>query len=371
LILTDVLAGEVWIASGQSNMEMPLRGFRNQPVEGALETVLDADDSELRFYLVKRNTSSTPLEDSEGRWVKSNPSDVRLVSAVAYYFSQYIRKTVKVPVAVITASWGGTPVESWLPPAELDTFSEEEVKQFATRKEQYRPGYLFNGMIHPFVHYKVRGAIWYQGESNWRKPESYTDFFARMITGWRSLWGLPEMPFYYTQIAPFAYEDETEMGSAYLREAQLKTLDVVEHTGMAVTLDIGAERNIHPPKKKEVGLRLALLALEKTYGFEELNAESPILSQTEVVDSKMRLHFDNDERGFVPRFGELKNFEIAGEDRVFYPASATITKEDFLDVYSEKVSDPVAVRYAWRNWVVGDLITTDGIPVSSFRTDDW
>lgn len=369
--ISNVLMGEVWIASGQSNMEMPLRGFNNQPVEGSIETILSSSDSSLRFFKVKRNTSGEPLDDLEGEWIISNPSEVSEISAAGYYFGHYIHNTLNVPVAVITSSWGGTPVQSWMPPEAVGHLPKEEIERSTEAKDQYRPGFLYNAMIHPLVPYGIRGGIWYQGESNWRSPETYTEYFSDMVTQWRTAWDRGNFPFYYTQISPYQYDNPSDPGSTYLREAQLRALKVIDNVGMAVTLDIGKERNIHPPQKRTVGLRLALLALEQTYGVKGLHSQGAVLKDYEVIEGKMRLYFDNIGLGFVPREGELQNFEIAGEDRVFHPAKAIITREPYLDIYAEEVPEPVAVRYAWKNWVVGDLISASGIPASSFRTDDW
>jgi sialate O-acetylesterase len=229
-------------------------------------------------------------------------------------------------------------------------------------------------MIHPLIPYTIKGALWYQGESNRLAPEEYKTLFPAMVKDWRSRWDIGDFPFYYVQIAPFLYGNNEEFqkaeNSAFIRESQLHCLDLIPNSGIAITMDVGEENYIHPPKKKEVADRLLLNALHQTYGYTTIDYGSPVYEATEVTDDGLLLSFKNAEKGLFSYDG-LEGFEIAGEDKVFYPATAKIVRGSKVLVQSDKVSKPVAVRYAWRNWVQGTLYDTNLLPASSFRTDDW
>jgi len=243
-----------------------------------------------------------------------------------------------------------------------------------TKRTNHIPSALFNAMIHPLIPYTIRGGLWYQGESNRLEPGVYEELFPAMVRDWRTRWGIGEFPFYYVQIAPFWYSD-TEVfseveNSAYIREAQLNCLELIPNSGMAVTMDIGDKYCIHPPRKKEVADRLLYNALSQTYGMEDVDGESPVYQDMEIKENEIHITFSNAEGG-IYAFGDLKHFEIAGEDRVFHPAKASIMRGKTLVVSSEEVPSPLAVRYCWGNWVEGTLFDTNLLPASSFRTDDW
>ena len=229
-------------------------------------------------------------------------------------------------------------------------------------------------MIAPLIPYTIQGALWYQGEANRNEPNEYAKLLPAMVKDWRTRWGIGDFPFYYVQIAPYWYNDseayETAENSAFIREAQLQCMDLIPNSGMAVTMDIGDEFCIHPPKKKEVADRLLLNALNQTYGFETLDCTSPVYKSHEVKDGGILVKFDGAETGLYA-FKQIEGFEIAGEDRVFHPAEATIPDRMNLFVKSDKVTDPVAVRYAWCNFIDGTLYDTNLLPASSFRTDNW
>ncbi|MBN2511374.1 MAG: hypothetical protein JXB18_00415, partial [Sedimentisphaerales bacterium] len=232
------------------------------------------------------------------------------------------------------------------------------------------PTALFNGMIQPLVPYGIAGAIWYQGESNIGRSDEYAQLMPAMISDWRRHWGIGDFPFYWVQIAPYVYSGSGNSESAYLREAQVKALATVKNGGMASTMDIGEERDIHPRNKVDVGKRLALNALAKNYNKKVAGFSGPMYKSMKIEGQKIRLSFDYSNGGLVAREGQLSEFVIAGQDKVFVPAQAVI-EGDTVVVWSDQVTAPVAVRYAWTNWSTGPLGNKQGLPASSFRTDDW
>ena len=380
LTLNNVMLGEVWLCSGQSNMEMPMKGFKNQPVEGANMAILKSRNPDIRLFTVKRNSSTVPVDDVTGSWAEASPATVRNFSATAYFFGRQIEELLDVPVGLIVVSWGGSACEAWMNDEMLQAFPEAAANIPAVDgkipSKNRTPSVLFKGMLNPLIGLAMRGVIWYQGEDNWNRAHSYTDMFSTMIKGWRDLWGQGEFPFYYCQIAPYDYAIITEPGkeiinSAYLREAQARVEHIVPNTGMAVLMDAGWPEGIHPPKKQVAGERLALLALNKTYGIEGIGAESPVYKSMEVKGDTVVVSFDRAPEWIAGKNSfESKQFQLAGEDRVFHPAKAWISRSKVM-VKSDAVPHPVAVRYAFENASEGDLFSTDGLPVSSFRSDDW
>ena len=224
-------------------------------------------------------------------------------------------------------------------------------------------------MINPMVGYGIRGAIWYQGESNRNEPKEYQKLLPGLVTNWRSQWGIGDFPFYYVEIAPFDY-GPTGLSSAYLREAQLKASTVIPNIGMASIMDVGEKDCIHPAAKETGSKRLALLALAQTYGIKGINCLSPVLKEMKINEGVVKLTFDNAPMGLTSFGKELSCFEVAGENKRFYPAKAFISG-DGVTLFAPQVAKPVAVRYAFKDFIVGDLFSIDGLPVSSFRTDDW
>lgn len=380
LTLSNVMLGEVWLCSGQSNMEMPMKGFKNQPVEGANQAILRSANPDIRLFTVKRNSSTTPVDDVTGSWAEATHESVRNFSATAYFFGRDIEELLGVPVGLVVVSWGGSACEAWMNDEMLAAFPEAAANIPAAggeiKSKNRTPSVLFKGMLNPLIGMSMRGVIWYQGEDNWNRAHTYTDMFSTLIKGWRNLWGQGEFPFYYCQIAPYDYAIITEPGkeiinSAYLREAQAKVEHIVPNTGMAVLMDAGWTEGIHPPKKQVAGERLALLALNKTYGIKGIGAESPVYKSMEVKGDTVIVSFDRAPEWIAGKQSfESKQFKLAGEDRVFYPAKAWISRSKVM-VKSDKVPHPVAVRYAFENASEGDLFSTDGLPVSSFRSDDW
>jgi len=364
---SDVVVGEVWLLSGQSNMEMPLKGYGNQPINGSNDAIAHATNRNLRLFTVPHVAAVAPEPDVVGRWEPSSPSVALDFSAVGHTFITYIQDVLDVPVGAIDSSWGGTPVQAWTERSVLAAVEGVDLTRVRER-DQDKPEYLYNGMIHPLVPYGIRGALWYQGESNVGEAHLYEGMFSAMIKNWRDRFDRGDFPFYFVQIAPYEYGQNN---SAYLREAQLKTMLHVPNTGMASTMDIGLERNIHPPEKIAVGKRLAYWALANTYGMEGIRYAGPIYREMSVEEGAAVLQFDHAPDGLSSFGAELTGFTIAGADKVFHPAEARIVRGGNLRVSSAAVPNPVAVRYAWQNWIVGSLFDNAGLPASSFRTDEW
>jgi len=376
ITLENILFGEVWLCSGQSNMQQPVSGYMSQPTFGATMAVASASNPNLRLFTVDRIGSKTPLKDIESykTWEEASPGNVSDFSAIAYFFGQKLQEILDVPVGMIHTSWGGSSVQAWISKEVISTFQEVNLDDVDISKgTNHIPSALYNAMIHPLIPYTIKGALWYQGESNRLEPEKYKELFPAMVKDWRTRWGNGDFMFYYAQIAPYWYNDNeafsTAENSAFIREIQLQCVDLIPNSGMAVTMDIGDEFCIHPPKKIEVAERLLFNALNQTYGFEEVDGRSPVYESMKVQNGAIELSFLNAEGGLYS-FCELKGFEIAGEDKVFYPASAKISGGVVI-VKSDKVPNPVAVRYAWRNYIEGTLFDTNLLPASSFRTDTW
>ncbi len=379
LILKNILIGEVWLCSGQSNMEMPMKGFKNTPVLHGNIDILESKNPQIRLITVKRNDQLQPVDDITGSWKEATPEVVSKFSATAYYFGRMLNKLLGIPVGLICSSWGGSPIEAWMSADDLKTFPNEKIPQPGdTIKSPNRtPTLLFNGMIQPIIGFTIKGCIWYQGESNYDNPDEYAALFEKMVSSWRNLWGEGNFPFYFCQIAPFDYasitpkdEQTIKTNSAYLREAQYNAAKVIPNSGMAVLMDIGEKECIHPQRKSVGGERLAMLALGKTYGMQGFGYESPVYYSMTVVKDKAILSFDNAPMWLTSFGKELRCFEIAGANKVFYPAMAEIKRSKIV-VSSPNVPEPVAVRYAFKDFIVGDLYSTEGLPISSFRTDNW
>ncbi|NMH86623.1 sialate O-acetylesterase [Flavivirga algicola] len=381
ITLENILFGEVWLCSGQSNMEMQVKGNANEPIIGSNEYIASSKNSFIRQCFVKQNYSATPLNDCEAKWEEAHLNTVANFTAVGYFFALQLYKSLQVPVGIVNTSKGGTRVEAWMDREILkNEFKETNLSEIGTDKMVFQtPTVLFNAMVNPLVGMRIKGVLWYQGESNiFGSPKKYYSLFPAMISRWRSLWGQGNFPFYYVQIAPFEYQKEKK--SYVIRDAQLKTLDIIPNTGMATTNDVGDRWNIHPGQKKEVGDRLSYLALNKTYGYRNILCGGPIYKGMEIVKGSAILEFKNAPKGLTTFNKPLTGFLIAGADKVFYQAKAKVKIEydkphhkrrPLLEVYHEKVSNPVAVRYCWSNWFTGHLYDTGGNPASPFRTDSW
>lgn len=376
--LENILFGEVWLCSGQSNMEMPMKGYAGQPIFGSAEAVAKSNNSNLRLFSVTRTSGSkTPLKDvlKYSAWQQATPESVLKYSATAYFYGQQLQEILDVPVGLILSSWGGSSVQAW---TSIEALSKYQKIDLTDRDINVKPNSiptaLFNSMINPLIPYTIKGAIWYQGEANVDQATKYKELFPAMVEDWRNRWGIGNFPFYYAQIAPYIYGGNdlisVSKNAAFIRESQLQCLDLIPNSGIAITLDIGVENSIHPPKKKEVADRLLYNALNQSYGYKSVNYAGPIFDSMEEKDCALLLKFKNEEIGLYSYNG-LEGFEIAGNDKVFYPAIAKIVDRKNVLVSSDKVLEPVAIRYCWNNWVAGTLYNTNLLPASSFRTDNW
>ena len=408
LKFSDILVGEVWLGSGQSNMAMSVKSSKDADKEiGA------ANNPQIRLFTAKLAVAGEPQWNSEGSWKLCSPETVPDFSAVLYFFGRDVQKEIKLPVGLIHSSWGGTPAESWTsrPTLEKDPDLkymvddwDKALAEYPKAKEAYdkaldewkkaaekakaegqpepkkpgeprgpespwRPSGLYNAMIAPFTPFAIRGAIWYQGESNAGRAYQYRKLFPAMIEDWRHAWGYP-FSFYFVQLANFtdALPEPVDSDWAELREAQTMTL-ALKNTGMAVTIDIGEAKDIHPKNKQDVGKRLALNALAKDYG-KKVVFSGPMYKSMKVDGNKVAVAFDHADGGLVAKVGALKGFAVAGADKKFVWADAAI-KGNSVIVSSDKVSQPVAVRYAWANNPVCNLFNGAELPASPFRTDDW
>ncbi|WP_316828999.1 sialate O-acetylesterase [Pedobacter miscanthi] len=379
LVLTDILIGEVWFCSGQSNMEMPMKGFKSQPVIGSNEVILKSSNKNIRLYTVPRSSIIERQENSKpSDWKLAAPETVSNFSATAYYFGSLLSEMLNVPIGIINDSYGGSTIEAWMSPEDLKPYTEIKIpcKGDSIKEVSRTPTTLYNGMLYPVIGYSIKGAIWYQGESNYERPDRYEDLFPAMVSSWRKNWDNGDFPFYYAQIAPYNYAQLPpnhvggKYNSANLREVQRKSLAKIPNSGMAVLLDIGEEKSIHPANKKQGGQRLAYLALAQTYGIKGFGFASPNYESLTVEKNTAVIKFQNVPNGLTSFGKELSLFEIAGADKKFYPAKAAI-KGSSITVSAPEVKAPVAVRYAFKDFVIGDLFGNDGLPVSSFRTDNW
>ncbi|MFW6163602.1 MAG: sialate O-acetylesterase [Planctomycetota bacterium] len=374
LTVGDVLVGEVWLCSGQSNMAMTVGRSRNAAQEAAGATY-----PQIRHFRVGRRSAAEPQQDCKGSWAVCSPKTVKGFTAAGYFCGRHLHKHLKVPVGLINASVGGTPIEFWTPrSATEDPAFRKTLDNWRKTVGAEKPGskilpfgQLYNGMVAPLRPYALRGVLWYQGERNCRMGTQwlYRLLLPRLIESWRAAWGQGQFPFLYVQLPNWrGHHKDIETDWAAMRDSMLQAL-AVPKTGMAVTIDVGDARDIHPKNKQAVGERLALAARAVAYG-EELCWCGPICDGMTVEAGKARLRFRHVCDGLVARGGELKGFAIAGADRTFVPATARIDGEDVV-VWSPKVKQPVAVRYAWSNDPTCNLYNQAGLPASPFRTDDW
>lgn len=362
--LKDVMLGEVWLCSGQSNMEWsPNNGIQNQQ-----EEIEAAHHPDIRFFSLSKQGSKHLQEDCHGQWETCTPEVMRRRSAIAYFFGRRLQEKLDVPVGLIVSAWGGTPAEVWTP---RDTVMKHKEIADAVIYKPYpwwpvEPGVLYNSMIHPLMPYDIAGAIWYQGESNRDNPVSYRTLMEKLIGSWRKGFN-KDFPFYIVQIAPFNYGSANN-GPALIREAQEQVTHSVPHTGLVATIDVGDVQNIHPARKAEVGSRLANLTLGRDYNMTGQGYETPFFTQMNVEKGKAILSFSHAESGLACPDKEVRGILVAGDDGQFVPAQARI-KGSRLIVSSPKVKHPAAVRYCFDDATIGNLFNREGLPVAPFRTD--
>jgi sialate O-acetylesterase len=384
LTLNNILIGEVWFCSGQSNMEMPMKGFPRQPTKGGNTVIAKANPKvPIRLFLADskdgkfiKQFNKKPQADCQGQWFENSSENVANASATAYFFAQYLQEVLDVPVGIIVSSLGGSMVESWMSREAISAFKEVDLSildnDTEIKKPNSTPTVNFNAKINPFTNFTIKGFLWYQGESNKNNADLYAKLMPAFVKDLRSRWGVGEFPFYYVQIAPYNYDGADKTSAARLREVQTQHMNDIPNSGMVTTLDIGNPIFIHPVEKQTVGERLALWALGATYGKKGFGYAAPIFKSMEIKDAKIYIDFKNADQGISPMWTPLKGFEIAGEDKIFYPANAEIeTSTTRLAVSSEKVAKPVAVRYAFKNYAEASIFGITGIPAAPFRTDDW
>jgi sialate O-acetylesterase len=390
LTIQDILLGDVWLAAGQSNMELPLRD-KNAPSPNAYPLPLNADQElaaanypRIRQFTVKQAVAYQAQAENVGYdWKVCTPATASNFSAVGYFFARDLFTRYKVPIGLINCTWGGTPAEAWVSAAALKKLPDFEApvtgieqrtgQPDATVKDpQYLPSVLYNGMVAPLLPYAVKGVIWYQGESNVSRADQYRTLFPALIRDWRSKWGA-ELPFLFVQLANWTkpLPEPAESDWAELREAQAQTL-ALPRTGMAVAVDLGEADNIHPANKQEVGHRLALAARQIAYGDKQVVAAGPTYQRMAVQDNKVQLTFTNLGAGLQAKGsnGSLKGFAVAGADKQFHWAKAQVQGKTVV-LTCDAVPTPVAVRYDWANNPDGNLYNKDGLPAVPFRTDQW
>ncbi|MEX6686878.1 sialate O-acetylesterase [Danxiaibacter flavus] len=366
ITLDNVMSGEVWVCSGQSNMEW---GYQ-QGLQQVKDELPACYNKNIRFFNIPKTTSLHPQDDCNAKWEICDSNSLKYFSAIGYFFGKKLNQDINVPVGLVNSNWGGTPAEVWTP-EELVTGSSS--LQTAANKINpsdwwpYKPGYTYNAMIAPLVNFPIAGAIWYQGESNTGTASTYSQLFTTMIDGWRKAWN-KEFPFYYVQIAPFKYGDKNV--GALLREAQANSI-THNKVGMVVVTDLVADtNNIHPIDKKNVALRLANWALAETYAQSVNGYKSPMFKSLNVNNGKAFVTFQYADNGLVSKDKKITELTVAGDDKVFYPAEAKIENGQLV-VWSPSVKNPVAVRYGFSNTAMGNLFSKDGLPVCPFRTDSW
>ena len=420
--LTDILFGEVWICSGQSNMAWSVERVNDAELE-----VAAAKFPQIRIVSVPRVGTQEPQNNFKGKWDVCTPNTISQFSAVGYFFGRQLHQTLDVPIGLIDNAWGGSACEAWIrrdllekderfaglmkrwekTEANIDQATAAWDKKMAEHQEKVkaakaagkpqprrpngrnpksqmtgnqRPANIYNGVLKPTMGYGIRGAIWYQGESNANRAYQYRDLFPHMIQTWRDEWGQGDFPFYWVQLADFQQESEEPGPSTWaeLREAQTMTMSKLKNTGQAVIIDIGEGRDIHPRNKQDVAMRLARWALAKDYGM-DIQCQSPSYKSMTKDGKKITLTFDNvgtkkddnEDRLYTFDVREPIGFTIAGADKKFYKAKAQLKGKNQVVVWSDEVSDPVAVRYAWANNPVANLYHRNGLPADPFRTDTW
>ncbi|MFO0945415.1 MAG: sialate O-acetylesterase [Planctomycetota bacterium] len=370
ITIQEVLVGDVWICSGQSNMQWPLNKSEN-----AEEVISSSANPRIRLLSVPRGPAAEPKRDLQVKWLECKSENVANFSAVGYYFGRDLEKARHVPIGLINTSYGGTPAEAWTSKEKLqaDPLLEPILTRAAKEpvENPKRATGLYNAMIAPLVPYAIRGAIWYQGESNSGRAYEYARLFPTMIQNWREVWGQGDFPFLLVQLAPFMKIQEEPGDSAWaeLREAQRFATHALPNTAMAVITDVGEENDIHPRKKAPVGARLALAARALAHG-EPIVFSGPEYESVRIEGNKAFVRFRNVGKGLVAKNGTLTGFTIAGSDQKFHKANAEIAGNEVV-VSSEHVPRPVAVRFGWANYPVVNLWNEEGLPASPFRTDDF
>jgi len=366
IVISDILIGEVWLCSGQSNMEFNF----TWGVNDAGDAVATSANNDLRFFEVSHSYNNFPQTDCPGEWKISNPETVKTMSVIGYFFGKKINAVTKAPVGMIASYWGGTCVQSWIPQDVIQR--DPELKRAAENLKPVpwapvEPSILYNAMIHPFINYRIAGTIWYQGEGNTEQPQEYGKLFVSLINAWREK-NNRETPFYYVQIAPWS--GYGGLSGALLREQQEAAL-VLPKTGMVAVGDLVDDlTNIHPKIKQEVAKRLANLALKEEYGIDGIHPYFPKFDKLTIKKDKAIITLRS--TGKLSCKGKtIKSFQLAGSNQAYYTANAVLNKDGSLTLTADRVKNPVAVRYCFTNDEVPNLIDENGLPLLPFRTDHW
>ena len=375
--ISNILIGEVWLCTGQSNMEFPVgKDTWSKGMVGWEEELADSDYPDIRLFRAEHQLSlDVEKDDVAGKWLVCNADNADNFSAVAFVFGKRLHKELGVPVGLVQDAWGGTIIEAWTKMSIMeDNLEYSEVLEKYSFDKMDKAGYpwkvpsiLWNGMIAPIAGFTVKGNIWYQGESNVFVDKHYKEALTNLINSWRHEWKQPDMPFYFAQIAPYA-----NARSLGVRDAQFQVWrkSGLKNIGMVATVDVGDSLDLHPRHKREVGERFALWALARQYG-RDVVYSGPVFKSLETKGSRLVLEFDYADGGLSTSDGlAVKSFEVAGSDKVFHPAVAEI-KGGRLEVYSPEVAEPVAVRYAWKDYCRVNLVNSAGLPAVPFRSDDW
>lgn len=365
ILLENVLLGEVWLCSGQSNMEWSA----NYGIDQKETEIANANYPNIRFFSIDKRTSNSAQDDLSGHWEICSPETMPDFSAVAYFFARRLQGELNVPIGLIDSSWGATCAEVWTPE---DVFEDNADLKEAAKKVganpwvTTQPSSLYNALIAPLKNFPIAGTIWYQGESNTANADTYQKLFGKMISAWRNQWGT-DFPFYYVQIAPFNY-DSPEVG-VQVRDAQRRILESIDNTGMVVVSDICTIDDIHPQNKQDVGLRMANLALNHHYKTIDGQVNGPLFKEMKIDGKQVHVFFDH-AKGLTSTTKNVGHFEMAGADGKFFPATAKI-KNDMVILTSKSVSIPANVRFAWSNTDMATLFNEVGLPASSFTTEEW
>lgn len=373
LILEDILIGEVWLCSGQSNMEMPMKGFKGQPIENSQEMISSAvSKRNIRMFTVERNYSRTECDDVKGRWVKNTPENVGNFSAVGYFFADKLQRTLDIPVGIINSSWSASYIEAWLSVESLRNFPEYNIDSIysdSIKKVHSTPGIMYNAMIKPIGNYNIKGILWYQGESNILEPAKYKKMFKEWLNQNRKLFRNESMPVYYVEIAGYAQPYNLPIQRAVFKEAQIQLMKELNNVGIVTTTDIGDSLFIHPKYKKEIGERLCYWALAKTYCINGIEYCGPIVNSYSINENKIEITFDYAENGLIPELECIDGFELIDKNEKSHPVKANVIRgtNKILIEYNSEIGEFKEIRYCFKNFQLGRLKNTAGLPAAAFR----
>ncbi len=363
--IRNVAIGEVWICAGQSNMDIPLHGVeRIVKIKNSNDHIIAATNPNLRLFSIAHQKAKSPQEECKGSWAESTPQSAADFSAVGYLFGAQLQRQLGIPVGMIKCAYSGTAIEAWISSETASAFGITPTTDCGM--DEMRPSDLYNGMVSPVAGYGARGFLWYQGEGNAANPSGYRKLLPAMVKEWRNAWANSEMAFYYVQIAP--YRNGGVLNTAPMRQAMADCMADIPHSGMVTLTDAGEQNDIHPADKEVVAKRLLYWALAKNYGYARIAYCGPICKSATVNGAEITVTFDHVTSGLTSYDRPLTTFEICGADSLFIPATARIDKAAAtVIVSSEKVPNPIGVRYAYSSWTVGELFNFDALPASSFE----